>query len=69
MLGVNGAGLGLVVFETLSLLAVCYAASEYTGVDVRATLAEVFSKQSLATAFDSARSVFRDAGSRLTKPA
>ena len=67
LLGVNGAGLGLIVFETLTLLVMCYITSKYTGVQLRATLAAVFSKQSLAMGCDSITSTLRSTGSRLSR--
>jgi O-antigen/teichoic acid export membrane protein len=65
-LGVNGAGLGMLVFETLGLLVVGYVASKYAGIQARATLASIFSRQSLAAASGSAMSLLRNAGSRLS---
>jgi O-antigen/teichoic acid export membrane protein len=59
LLGLNGAALGLLVFETLSLLVVCSVAAKHTQVGVRDTLVAAASRQSLGTAYKSALSVLR----------
>jgi O-antigen/teichoic acid export membrane protein len=59
LLGLNGAALGLLSFETLSVVVVCSVAAKYTQVGVGEILVAVASRQSLGTAYKSALSVLR----------
>jgi O-antigen/teichoic acid export membrane protein len=58
-LNLNGAALGIFVFETLSLLVVCTVTAKCTPGLVRATLTDTFSKHSIASAYNSALLAFR----------
>jgi O-antigen/teichoic acid export membrane protein len=57
--GLNGAASGSVVYETLSLLAVCAVAGSHTKIQVRATLAAVFSIKTLGNTCQAALSTLR----------
>lgn len=59
LLGLNGAALGMITFETLALLVVCSVAARHTRVQVLETLGAVVSKQSLSTNYRSALSALR----------
>jgi O-antigen/teichoic acid export membrane protein len=59
LFGLNGAAFGMFAFESMSLLVVCTVASRRTQIQVKATLAEVFSKHSVARTYNSALSTLR----------
>ena len=65
LFGLNGAAIGIVTFETLSLLVVCSVAAKHTEIDVRGTIGAVVSKQSLRTTYKSALSALRFTGVEL----
>jgi O-antigen/teichoic acid export membrane protein len=59
--GISGAATGLLAFETLSLVVICYFAAKRTGMQVRSTLAAVFSFGSLGSTYNSVLVVSRGA--------
>jgi O-antigen/teichoic acid export membrane protein len=59
ILGLNGAAMGMIVFEIFSLLVVCWVAAKHTQVGVRETLLASISRKSLSTSYKSALSALR----------
>ena len=59
LLGLNGAALGLIAYETLSLLAVCSMAAKHTRIQVREILTQVFSLRSFGATCNSAVAALR----------
>ncbi len=64
--GLNGAAMGVLMFEALNLLVVCSMAAKHTDIDVMATLASVLSKRTLVDTCNSAISSVRPIGSQLS---
>jgi O-antigen/teichoic acid export membrane protein len=55
-LGLSGAAIGLVIFETLSFIVICSVTARHAEVDVRHTLTETVSRRSISTSYRSALS-------------
>lgn len=53
LFGLDGAASGMIVFESISLLAVSFAAARYTEIQVRATLVAAFSPRSVRDTYHS----------------
>jgi O-antigen/teichoic acid export membrane protein len=59
--GLDGAAMGMLAFESISLVVVCFVTVRSTQISVRETLREAMSRRSMSMAYQSAISVLRSA--------